>query len=136
MFLDNLSISVLQLCDYHKIGYERASERCDLSSRYFGSIARRQTAPTIVTLEKICTGFAVTPNDLLLSTSISTELSYRQSTPVTHIRCFCCTDGLTSYPVCPKCGITINREYQDFCDRCGQKLDWSELENAVVILPK
>ena len=51
MFLDNLSTSVLKLCDTQKLSYEAASERCDLSSRYFGDIARGKTAPTIMTLD-------------------------------------------------------------------------------------
>ena len=29
------------------------------------------------------------------------------------------------FPVCPNCGITMEREYQSFCDRCGQKLAWN-----------
>ena len=66
MFLDNLSTSVLKLCDTQKLSYEAASERCDLSSRYFGDIARGKTAPTILTLEKLCVGFELTPNDLLI----------------------------------------------------------------------
>lgn len=70
MFLDNLSTSVLRLCDTQKLSYEAASERCDLSSRYFGDIARGKTAPTILTLEKLCVGFDLTPNDLLISTAI------------------------------------------------------------------
>ena len=66
MFLDNLSTSVLRLCDTQKLSYEAASERCNLSSRYFGDIARGKTAPTILTLEKLCVGFDLTPNDLLI----------------------------------------------------------------------
>lgn len=31
----------------------------------------------------------------------------------------------TSYPVCPCCGITLEREYQLHCDRCGQALAWN-----------
>lgn len=66
VFLDNLSSSVLRLCDTRKLSYEAASERCNLSSRYFGDIARGKTAPTILTLEKLCAGFDLTPNDLLI----------------------------------------------------------------------
>lgn len=66
MFLDNLSTSVLKLCDTRRLSYEAASERCDLSSRYFADIARGKTAPTILTLEKLCVGFDLTPNDLLI----------------------------------------------------------------------
>jgi len=70
MFLDNLSTSILRLCDTRKLSYEAASERCDLSSRYFGSIARGKTAPTILTLEKLCVGFDLTPNDFLIPSDI------------------------------------------------------------------
>ena len=45
MFLDNLSTSILKLCDTRKLSYEAASERCDLSSRYFGDIAEARVRP-------------------------------------------------------------------------------------------
>ena len=38
--------------------------------------------------------------------------------------------GESIYYVCPRCGITLEREYQAFCDRCGQRLDWKEIDNA------
>lgn len=28
------------------------------------------------------------------------------------------------YPICPRCDCTLEREYMNFCDRCGQKLGW------------
>ena len=88
MFLDNLSASVLRLCDTPKLSYEAASERCDLSSRYFGDIARGKTAPTVLTLEKLCVGFDPTPNNLLIPSAIWKEMSFRTPMPVTQIRCF------------------------------------------------
>ena len=36
------------------------------------------------------------------------------------------------FPVCPRCGCILDREYQDFCDRCGQALDWSVYDQAVL----
>lgn len=135
MFLDNLSISVLRLCDENKLSYETASERCDLSSRYFGDIARGKTAPTILTLEKLCVGFDRTPNELLIPSPIRTQISFRDPMPVTHIRCYRWTHGLTGFPVCPRCTITLEREYQSYCDRCGQLLDWSNFHKATIILP-
>ena len=39
------------------------------------------------------------------------------------------------YPVCPRCKMTIEREYMGFCDRCGQKLGWTKLEDAVLVYP-
>ena len=135
MFLDNLSAAVLRLCDENGLSYESASERCELSSRYFGDIARGKTAPTIHTLEKLCIGFDRTPNELLISPHIRTELSFREPMPVTHILCTRYLQGLTSFPVCPRCAITLEREYQHYCDRCGQCLDWNGFQEAAIILP-
>ena len=136
MFLDNLSTSVLRLCDSRKLSYEAASERCELSSRYFGDIARGKTAPTILTLEKLCVGFDLTPNDLLIPSVSWREMSFREPMPVTHIRCFRWPCGITSFPICPQCGVTMEREYQSFCDRCGQCLEWKGFPKATIILPE
>ena len=133
MFLENLSISILKLCDSYKLTYEAASERCELSSRYFGDIARGKTSPTILTLEKLCVGFGMTPNDLLIPSAFLRGNSFREPKPVTQIRCFRCHYGVTTFPVCPQCGITMEREYQSFCDRCGQHLEWKEFSKATVI---
>lgn len=136
MFLDNLSTSVLKLCDTKKLSYEAASERCDLSSRYFGDIARGKTAPTILTLEKLCVGFELTPNDLLIPSELWREMAFREPMPVTHIRCFRYLSGVTGFPVCPQCRRTMEREYQSYCDRCGQCLDWNNFSKATIILPQ
>lgn len=39
-----------------------------------------------------------------------------------------------SYPICPRCDTTIDREYMNFCDRCGQRLSWEDFENAGTVL--
>lgn len=40
----------------------------------------------------------------------------------------------TGYYVCPGCNTTFEREYQAYCDRCGQKLAWNMLNNGKIIL--
>ena len=57
-------------------------------------------------------------------------LRFRIPMPVTKVMVF--RSG-NSYPVCPGCGITLEREYQRFCDRCGQRLDWARFSDAVRI---
>lgn len=47
--------------------------------------------------------------------------SYRVPLLVKNVRTF--ADGNT-YPICPRCINTLDREYMSFCDRCGQKLNW------------
>jgi len=136
MFLDNLSTSLLQICDSRKLSYEAASEQCSLSSRYFGDTVRGKTAPTVLTLEKLCAGFDLTPNALLIPSEIWMEIAFREPMAVTCIRCFRCSYGFTSFPVCPQCGTTMEREYQPFCDRCGQRLDWNNFSEATILLPQ
>lgn len=48
-------------------------------------------------------------------------MSYRVPREVTKYRT--CAGG-KSYPVCPRCGMCIERESMDYCDRCGQRLGW------------
>ena len=61
---------------------------------------------------------------------ITKSLSYREPLLVTHIVVY---TNSHSFPVCPQCKVTIEREYQAYCDRCGQCLSWDKYENAEVI---
>ncbi len=132
MFSDNLSDRVLQLLNSENLSYETAAELCGMSPRHFGNIIRRRTVPSIAMLEKMCSGFSTTPNDLLLPEALE-----RKQLPlkVTAIRVIYDSNGCSCYPVCPGCKVTLEREYQSFCDRCGQRLDWSAIDSAVLLLP-
>ena len=55
---------------------------------------------------------------------------YRVPFPVTKVKVYCHGD---SYPVCPRCDCTIDREYMKFCDRCGQRLAWELFGFAKVV---
>ena len=37
------------------------------------------------------------------------------------------------YPICPRCDRTMDREYMNYCDRCGQCLGWGMFDFAKVI---
>ena len=52
---------------------------------------------------------------------------YRVPLPVTEVMVHCSGD---SYPICPRCDCTLDREYMRFCDRCGQCLAWDALDYA------
>ena len=58
-------------------------------------------------------------------------ITYRIPLPVTKVIAF----TSTTYPVCPRCDLSLDREYMSFCDRCGQRLNWDYLEHAKVIRP-
>lgn len=38
-----------------------------------------------------------------------------------------------TYPVCPRCNCSLDREYMRFCDRCGQHLQWRYLHDAQIV---
>lgn len=88
---------------------------------------RREVDPKLPTVEKLCRGLSTTPDELLLP-----EMPHRlEPMLVTAFRAL--RSGDTYYPVCPGCHVTLEREYQSYCDRCGQRLDWST-PNAAIIL--
>lgn len=67
------------------------------------------------------------------SFTISVAESYRQPMNVTEIHLF---GDSTAYPVCPRCRITIEREYQAYCDRCGQALSWKAYHKVIIVIIK
>lgn len=54
-------------------------------------------------------------------------VTYRMPMPVLRVRKM--TNGDT-YPLCPRCDNSIDREYMRYCDHCGQRLDWSMIDYA------
>lgn len=62
--------------------------------------------------------------------TLTLERSFRVPMLVTHVRLFQ-SDG--AYPVCPQCGITMERDYQNFCSFCGQRLDWKDYKKAKIL---
>ena len=136
MFLDRLSASLLRICETQRLSYERAAELCGFSSRHFGKIVRKKCSPSLDVLEKIYEAFHITPNELVGITSEEhTELlAYRTPMPVTTVYRFHFSTGDNVYPVCPQCGSTLEREYQAYCDRCGQCLSWRDLRRASVVI--
>ena len=68
-------------------------------------------------------------NTALLEIAVTTAESYRIPMQVTHLRKY----RTTAYYICPRCSITMEREFMAYCDRCGQCLGWKYYRKAVVI---
>lgn len=55
--------------------------------------------------------------------------AYRIPQPVKRILVF---PGGDSYPICPRCGACVDREYMAFCSGCGQCLSWKKFDHAKI----
>lgn len=132
MSLDNLSISLLQICDAEHLSYERAAERCACSSKYFSNIVCKRSHPSLKVFEKMCLGFHKSPNRLL-GVELD-EVSFRIPMPVVEIHPFPLLSGSSSFLVCPKCGGTLEREDMAYCNSCGQCLSWKQFKNASIVI--
>ena len=62
---------------------------------------------------------------------IEFELSFRYPKKVKKVILY---ENEDTFPICPSCKMTMEREYQSYCDRCGQKLNWKYFNEAKVIV--
>lgn len=60
--------------------------------------------------------------------AIVKALQRTQPLSVSQSRNVVSSQGSTTFPVCPNCLKTLEREYQTCCDRCGQRLDWEQYQ--------
>ena len=60
---------------------------------------------------------------------------YRTPMRVREIMVFPAMRGRPAFAVCPRCGITMEREYVAYCDRCGQCLSWRDFKKAIIVYP-
>ena len=74
----------------------------------------------------------VLPSSTMAGELILPLLGYRVKLPVTAVMRF--PNG-SSYYVCPRCCVTMEREFMSFCSRCGQHLDWSDYKKAQIVYP-
>ena len=63
-------------------------------------------------------------------------VGYRFPMMVTEVLILRTVHGKTGYYVCPRCGVTMEREFSSFCDRCGQHLCWKNYRKAKAVFPK
>lgn len=75
--------------------------------------------------------FIKLPNPINRMRFFAYAVSYRIAIPVTKVVKYpsrgCC------YPLCPRCKMSMEREYANYCDRCGQKLSWDRIDDAIIL---
>ena len=132
MFSDRLTEALLSICKLRNLSYEAASELCDISPRHFGDIIRKDAAPSITVLEKMCAAFQVTPNDLL-GYSCLPDNEEKDIAEVNEAYCFHLQNQVAVCPVCPKCHHLVAQDYQNYCGHCGQMLSWDDYEHVQIV---
>lgn len=75
------------------------------------------------------------PSEISFSPSFLWQLlmrfaEYRMEFPIKEVMVF--PNGYAYY-VCPRCDITLEREFVAYCDCCGQHLGWRNYKKAKVI---
>ncbi len=128
-FSENLSKALAKHIKENNSTQLQLANESNLSHRFVGDIIRGDSVPTLRTFEQICAALEVTPNDLLLKE----EYNIIESKPVTKVFWNRKTGDRGYYPICPNCNITLEREYQAYCDRCGTKLSWKSYNKAEIV---
>ena len=68
---------------------------------------------------------------VILAKHLYALAAYRRMMPVREYILYPSYFGTESaFFLCPRCNITMEREYQSYCDRCGQRLGWRSIEKA------
>ncbi len=62
--------------------------------------------------------------------------AFRNPLSVNKILIFRNSSGETGYYMCPRCEVSLERDFVSYCDRCGQALDWKHYKKATPIFPQ
>ena len=132
----------------HDLTQAMLAERADTSARYVRFLETSQTAnPSAGLVFRLSKALQLSMGDLMMekvkgfitipqvTQAPSTDAeTYRCPMPVTEVRRYPSFPELFTYPLCPRCTFPLEREYQRFCNNCGQALDWRMLSQATVVL--
>ena len=106
----------------------------EMAVSYLRSIEHGTANPTIDALDRLAKVLNVSVESII-DFSGETEAhgaeSYRDPMPVTEVLVLPHIVG--GFSVCPRCHTTMEREFQSYCDRCGQRLSWNDFHHAKVI---
>ena len=68
---------------------------------------------------------------VILAKHLHALAAYRRMMPVREYILYpSCFGTESAFFLCPRCNITMEREYQSYCDRCGQRLGWRSINKA------
>ena len=75
-------------------------------------------------------------SDLHLWKKLLSMAEYRQPMPIREMLLLPFSGRTGCFYLCPRCHISLERDFMAFCDRCGQRLDWRDYKNAKALYPE
>ena len=135
MFLNVLSVKIMSTMDERKLTLEESSRKTGLSRRFLNNVINGTQAPSINSLEKICSALELEPNELLISEK---SKDAQHSIPMCVNTLYCSNPKkISTYsPVCPRCNTLLQNDWQSYCHECGQRLSWKNFLDSKTILRK
>ncbi len=115
------------------LSQEKAAEALDCGTRSLQGYEAGRNEPPVSVLLKMTHLYQCEISELYPPHRKQEESppSYRVPICVSAVRAYRDSIfGTTFFPVCPRCRVSLEREYQRYCDRCGQALNWSRYSYA------
>lgn len=132
MFTKEFAAKLLKIIDERKLTLESVADASKLSSRFISNIISGRQKPTLESFEKICSALQLEPNDLLINEK-SRQADKSKPMAVNKIYCKDKDKAHTYRAVCPACNRPLATDWQSYCDRCGQRLSWSQYIKADLV---
>ena len=132
MFTKEFATKLLKIIDERNMTLESVADAAKLSSRFISNIITGRQKPTLDSFEKICSALQLEPNDLLISDK-SKQPEKSKPMAVTKIFCRDRSNAYTYRAVCPSCNRPLSSDWQSYCDRCGQRLNWEQYSKADLV---
>lgn len=132
MFTKEFAAKLLKIIDERNLTIESVADLSKLSSRFISNLINEKQKPTLESFEKICSALQLEPNELLLNEK-SKQPEKSKPMAVTKIFCRDRNNVYTYRAVCPACDKPLQSDWQSYCDRCGQRLNWEQYSKADLV---
>lgn len=132
MFKKELSNQLLRILGERNLTVTDAAELSHVTRNYFTNLIKGEQTASITVLENLCSAFEVNPDELLVNSKSKTP---DKSKPMQIKQVFCQDQFPHSIhkPICPNCEKLLERDNQAYCDKCGQRLSWSNYKHAELV---
>ena len=120
---NDIGDNIIEIRKSKNLTQEKLALESEISLSYLRLIEHGKANPTINELLKISHALNFDFQNPF-SVNLASSKLFRIPMPVTDIIFL----GNNSFSVCPRCHNSLERDFQTFCDRCGQALLWKDFK--------